>query len=251
MRCSVNVIAVTDPAAGLGGGEKHEIYAADFGSLLFTGRNEVLAKVIFLHLSVILLTGRECLTRHAPPEPGRYTHPPPRTRQVHPTPPSRDQAGTPPGPGRYTPHPPGPGRYTPRTRQVHPQTRQVHPPWDQAGTSHPPGSSRPRNTVNDRPVRILLECILVMAYFYRAGEAWSPWLPRIRYWIIASYEHGIPTVTLFVFVHVRYGTLRHVYTYRLRLRQVVYHCVNGNGRSSCRMGSVPVLQEDGPLWNFH
>ena len=65
-------------------------------------------------------------------------------------------------PGR---HPPGPG--TPQD-QVHlpdqvPPQDQVHPgtkytPRDQV---HPPGSSRLRNTVNERPVRILLECILV------------------------------------------------------------------------------------------
>ena len=51
---------------------------------IITGRNEVLAKVMFLHVSVILLTGGGYLTRHPPgryPPPGR--HPP--------------QAGTPPG----------------------------------------------------------------------------------------------------------------------------------------------------------
>ena len=26
-----------------------------------------------------------------------------------------------------------------------------------------------------------------------------------------------------------------------------YHCVNEDGPSSCRMGSVPILQEDGPF----
>ena len=101
---------------------------------VITGRNKVLAKVIFLHLSVIHSVHRgEYLTRH----PRDQT--PPRTR--HPprpdTPP--DQAGTP-----------------------WDQT----PPWDQTtppGTRHPPPArrSRHRNTVNDRPVRILLECILV------------------------------------------------------------------------------------------
>ena len=59
-------------------------------------------------------------------------------------------------PGRYTPldryppsgqvHPPTPGRYTP--------PEQTHPP--------PPPGSRLRHTVNERPVRILLESILVM-----------------------------------------------------------------------------------------
>ena len=119
---------------------------------VFTGRIEVLAKVIFSQAPVILLTGGEYLTRHTPPldqagtpPSSRYTPlagtPPPR--QVHPlqagTPPKAGtplQAGTPPFPGRYTPsrqvHPP-PGRYPP-SRQVHPlqagtpPSRQVHPP---------------------------------------------------------------------------------------------------------------------------
>ena len=42
--------------------------------------------------------------------------------------------------------------------------------------------------------------------------------------------------------------LRLVYIYRLHLRlcQVVYHCVNGNGPSSFRIGTEPILKEDGP-----
>ena len=87
--------------------------------IIFTVRNEVLAKVIFLHLFVILFTGGEYLTRY-PPGPGTSPRP-----------------GTPPGPGT-----PPRTRYTPQTRYT------------------PPGCKL-RNTVNDRPVRILLECILV------------------------------------------------------------------------------------------
>ena len=88
-----------------------------------TGRNEVLAKVIFLHLFVILFTGGAVPDQVHPPGPGT----PPRTRY-------------PPGPGtpprtRYTPrpgtpprdqvHPPRPGtlpqtRYTPGTRYTPP-----------------------------------------------------------------------------------------------------------------------------------
>ena len=113
---------------------------------IVTGRNEVLAKVIFLHLCVILFTGgvpdqaRPPGTRQVHPQGTRQVHPP-GTRQVHPP----DQAGTPPD--------------------------QVHPP-DQAGT--PPRKQQtpeygqrqvdsPGITVNDppRPLRILLECILV------------------------------------------------------------------------------------------
>ena len=78
---------------------------------LFTGRNEVVAKVIFLHLSVILFTGGGSASVHAGIPPG-------------PDPPSGTPPSTPP-----------------------------------SGTPSP--ESRPRHTVNERPVRILLECILV------------------------------------------------------------------------------------------
>ena len=207
---------------------------------IFTGRNEVLAKVIFLHLFVILFTGGGVPdqvhppgtrytppgTRYTPPDqvhppgtrytpprdqvhpplgpgtsppgPGtpprtRYTppdqvHPPPGTRytppdQVHPprpgTPPSRDQVHPPrtryPPQTRYTPqdqvHPPG-TRYTPPGPGIPPPPGPGTPPgtrYTPPGTRYPPGPGTPpsppgcklRNTVNDRPVRILLECILV------------------------------------------------------------------------------------------
>ena len=103
--------------------------------LIFTGRNEVVAKVIFLHLFVILFTGGGgvCLS-------ARWDTLPPRTRQTPPPPTPRDQADTPPGPGR---HPPGPGRHPPRTRQTPPPPT----PRDQADTPpgpgrHPPGPGR-------------------------------------------------------------------------------------------------------------
>ena len=91
---------------------------------LVTGRNEVVAKVIFLHLFVIVFTGGRgwYLTRHWGRTPPDQT--PPQSR--------------PPGPGTHTP---GQGTHTPP------------PPL-------PPGS-RLRHTVYERPVRILLECILV------------------------------------------------------------------------------------------
>ena len=89
--------------------------------LIITVRNEV-AKVMFLHLSVILFTGG-----------GTWAGTPPG--QVHP------RADTPPRPGA-----PLLGRYTPQTgtppRQVHP--RQVHPQaryTPRAGT--PPGPGTP------------------------------------------------------------------------------------------------------------
>ena len=63
-----------------------------------------------------------------------------------------------------------PAADTPQSR--HPQTRHpprpgTHPPGADTppgpGTPHPPGS-RLQHTVNERPVRILLECILVNTY---------------------------------------------------------------------------------------
>ena len=46
-------------------------------AMIFTGRNEVVAEVIFLHLSVILFTGGGSASVHAEiPPPGK--HPPPR-----------------------------------------------------------------------------------------------------------------------------------------------------------------------------
>ena len=67
-----------------------------------------------------------------------------------PTPPG--SRPTPPGtrpPPEETPHPPGSGR---------------HPP----GPGRPPPGSRLQHTVNERPVRILLECILVNLGFQTA-----------------------------------------------------------------------------------
>ena len=96
-------------------------------STVITGRNEVVAKVIFLHLSFILFTGGEgvCLSAWIPP---------PRLEQ--------------------TPPPPTPGADTPRSRHLREQT----PPRSR---HHPPPPTRLQHTVYERPVRILLECLLV------------------------------------------------------------------------------------------
>ena len=104
---------------------------------VFTGRNEVVAKAMFLQVCVCPQGGGclpQCMlgcqtpqTRQTPPQPGR--HPPdqadtPHTRQTPP-----DQADT---------HTPRPGRHPPRTKQT---------PPDQADTpprqTPPPGPSRP------------------------------------------------------------------------------------------------------------
>ena len=97
------------------------VQAILFNFLIFTGRNEVVAKVIFLHLSVILFTGGSASV-HAGILPWQQT-PPLRSRH------------------------PLPGAETPRSR---------HPP----GIRYPLGS-RLQHTVYEQPVRILLQCILV------------------------------------------------------------------------------------------
>ena len=79
-----------------------------YGCLVITGRNEVVAKVIFLHLSVI-----HSVHRGGGGLPQCMLPPPPWTRQT-----PLDQAD-----------PPGPGR-PPQTRQTPPRTRQTPP--DQA-----------------------------------------------------------------------------------------------------------------------
>ena len=104
------------------------------------------AKVMFLQSSVILSTGGSLpqwmLGYHDPPSPPGAD--PPGTR--HPL----DQT---------------PPEQTPPRLDTHPQSR--HPPRadNPPQSRHPPGPhpprSRLRDTVNERPVRILLECILV------------------------------------------------------------------------------------------
>ena len=69
---------------------------------LVTSRNKVVAKVMFLHVSVILLTGGSL---ENPPPPGPGTHTPPRPRRTPPgpvTPPSRTKEN-PPRPRRTPP----------------------------------------------------------------------------------------------------------------------------------------------------
>ena len=99
---------------------------------------------------VCLSTGGEgvCLSAcwdAIPPSPTRQTPPQDQADPSGPGRPLLDQADTPPGR-----HPPGPGR-PPRPGRHPPGTRQT-----------PPSGSRLQHTVYERPVRILLECILVL-----------------------------------------------------------------------------------------
>ena len=104
--------------------------------LFFTGRNEVVAKVTFFTRVCDSVNGGGSPGRQNPPGTGRET---PLAGRTPP-----DQADTPPGPGR-PPRPPDQADHpAPRTRQT------------------PPLGSRLQNTVYEWPVRILLECILVI-----------------------------------------------------------------------------------------
>ena len=98
---------------------------------------------MFLLVSVILLTGVVYLSAMLGYDPPGADPPPEQTPPWEQTPPEAD---------------PSPEADTPR-KQTPPRSR--HPP----GKQTPPPGSRLRHTVNERPVRILLECILVNNYF--------------------------------------------------------------------------------------
>ena len=100
---------------------------------LITGRNEVVAKVMFLHVCVILFTGGLRAGR-TPQEPGRT----PRTSQT----PS-------PRPGRHLPL--GPGRHPPWDQADTPRPGRHPPPPDQADTT--PGPDRPPRPGRHPPAR--------------------------------------------------------------------------------------------------
>ena len=77
---------------------------------------------------------------------GYHHHPPPRTRPPRADPPWSRAPGA------------DPLEQTPLLDQTPPRSRPPgpDPPW-----TRPPPGSRLRDTINERPVRILLECILV------------------------------------------------------------------------------------------
>ena len=100
---------------------------------------------MFLHVSVILFTGGSPEN----PPPGQADTPPSQGE------PPRDQAD-PPGPGRT---PPDWGE-PPQARENPPLPDQGEPPLGQG--EPPPPRRKLQHTVNEWPVRILLECILVL-----------------------------------------------------------------------------------------
>ena len=100
-----------------GGGHARLSLLAHF--FFITGRNEVVAKVIFLHLSAILFTGGVCLSACWDTT----------TQSRHPSRADTPPEQTPP----WSRHPPG-SRHTPPEQTPLEQT----PPWEQTPRSRPP-----------------------------------------------------------------------------------------------------------------
>ena len=125
-------------------------------AIFFTGHNEVVAKVMFSHVSVILYTGG-------------VSEEPPGTRETSSrprrTPP--DQTDPP-----WT-------KETPPDQADPPRTKENPPGRENPPAGRTPPGRRLQHTVNERPVHILLECILVMTYFYRTGGGQGPPAPLL------------------------------------------------------------------------
>ena len=124
-----------------------------------------MAKVIFLHLSVILfIGGGGSASMHAGIPPPWEQTPPPRTR-CPPRPCTPPLGADTPGP--YSPprsrHPPPDQAPSPWNRPPRADTPTPTPP--RPAPPPPPPGSRLQHTVYERPVRILLECILVYILF--------------------------------------------------------------------------------------
>ena len=131
--------------------------------LIVTGCNEVVAKIIFLNLSVILFTGGGSTSVHAgrPPCQG---DPPAREIPLPRRPPCQGDPRS-----RHHPRRKLKGirsRPTPKG-EIEGDQIQAHTQggnWGGQIQAAPP-RSRLRHTVNERPVRILLECILVLVAY--------------------------------------------------------------------------------------
>ena len=75
----------------------------------------------------------------------------------------------------HTPPPPRTRHHPPRTRHTTPPGPDTPPPWTRHTTPPPPPPGRRlQHTVNERPVRILLECILVYLCQYLQRRCPSP-----------------------------------------------------------------------------
>ena len=123
-----------------------------WGKVIYTGRNEVVAKVIFLHLSVILFTGGVCLSAcwDATTTPLPRRPPPTKETPLSRRPPVKETPSA-----KETPLPRRPSEGgTPLEGGI--PLCQGHLPCQ----GDPLGRS-PRHTVNERPVHILLEGILL------------------------------------------------------------------------------------------
>ena len=112
-------------------------------NVIFTGRNEVVAKVTFLHVCMILFTWGGVSGQGEPPQAGR-TPPeqqPPRSRH----PPGADPPGADPPPGSRHPwsrHPPGadtPPEQTPPLDQTPPPRKHIPAYGQRAAGTHPTG----------------------------------------------------------------------------------------------------------------
>ena len=137
----------------------------DLISSIITGRNEVGPGNVFTDVYDSVHRGGSASV-HAGIPPEEQTPPSPTTR-------SRPPESRPPHPQEQTPPPPGADPPTPRSR---------HPP--PPGADPLPGS-RLQHTVNEWPVCILLECILVFIFDWYAiifqpssfSCIWLHWFP--------------------------------------------------------------------------
>ena len=149
---------------------------------LITVRNEV-AKVISLHLSVILFIRGvlpQCMLGCHPPGPD-------------PPGPGIPQEQTPPGPGTPWTRPPGPGTPHPRSRHSprnrHPLGAGTPRPGTTGTTHTPPEQAHPPEQVPQeerqlllRTVCILLECILVLIFFFPEKKSTpESWCKCVKY----------------------------------------------------------------------
>ena len=123
-----------------------------------------MAKVIFFHLFVILFTRGGSASVHSGICPLEQATPQDQT-PLGPDPPGPDPPGPEPPQARHppqtTPRPDPPGADIPPDQT--PQSRPPETGSHRDQTPHPKGN-RLQHTVYERPVRILLECILVRSF---------------------------------------------------------------------------------------